>query len=80
MTQKIVESVARINGGDKEHVLCLGDLDSRRDWGHAKDYMDGVYRMMHAESPDDFVLSTGVSHSVREFTELAFLHVGITIR
>ena len=75
-----MESVARINGGDKEHVLYLGNLDSRRDWGHAKDYMDGVYRMMHTESPDDFFLITGVSHSVREFTELAFRHVGINIR
>lgn len=80
VTQKIAESVARVFSGDVDHVLRLGNLDSCRDWGHAKDYMEGVWLMMQAASAEDYVLCTGESHSVREFTELAFRRAGIRIR
>jgi GDPmannose 4,6-dehydratase len=80
VTQKIAASVARIFGGDEDHVLSLGNLDSCRDWGHAQDYMDGIWRMMQATAADDFVLCSGESHSVREFTEVAFGRAGFRIR
>ena len=51
----------------------------RRDWGHARDYVEGMWRMLQQETPDDFVLSTGEMHTVREFVELSFAEVGITI-
>jgi len=56
--------------------LFLGNLDSRRDWGHARDYVDGMWRIMQHSEPDDFVLATGEDHSVREFVERAFAEVG----
>jgi GDPmannose 4,6-dehydratase len=59
--------------------LYIGNLDSRRDWGHARDYVEGMWLMLQKEKPDDYVLATGESHSVREFIELAFAEVGITI-
>ena len=60
-------------------ISSLGNLDSRRDWGHAKDYVEGMWQILQQETPDDFVLSTGVMHSVRQFVEMAFNHVNVKI-
>ena len=57
----------------------LGNLDSRRDWGHARDYVEGMWQILQQQTPDDFVLSTGVMHSVRQFVEMAFNHVNVKI-
>jgi GDPmannose 4,6-dehydratase len=58
-----------------QKTLYIGNLDSKRDWGHARDYVDGMWRIVQQETPDDFVLATGETHSVREFIELAFSKV-----
>jgi GDPmannose 4,6-dehydratase len=71
VTRKISLAVARIKGG-LQRELRLGNLDARRDWGHAREYVEGMYRMLQADAPDDYVLATGETHSVREFVELAF--------
>lgn len=76
VTRKISDAVARIKLGLQEE-LRLGNLDSKRDWGHAKDYVRAMYLMMQQDEPDDFVVGTGETHSVREFVEIAFDHVGI---
>jgi GDPmannose 4,6-dehydratase len=78
VTRKITRAVARIETG-LEETLYLGNLDAKRDWGHAKDYVVGMHKILQAESPDDFVLATGETRSVREFVELAFKEVGRTI-
>ena len=78
VTRKITRAVAAIHWGGKE-ALTLGNLDARRDWGHARDYVDGMWRMLQQDKPDDYVLATGESHSVREFAELAFAEIGRTI-
>ena len=57
----------------------MGNLDSRRDWGHARDYVEGMWRILQQSDPDDFVLATGVMHSVRQFVEMAFNHVNVKI-
>jgi GDPmannose 4,6-dehydratase len=75
VTRKITRAVAAIHLGLQE-VLFLGNLDSRRDWGHARDYVEGMWRIMRHSEPDDFVLATGEEHSVREFVELSFAKVG----
>jgi len=79
VTQKIATSVANILSG-KQKTLVLGNLDAQRDWGHARDFMFGVWRIMQHGSPEDFVICSGETHSVREFTELAFSAVGILLR
>jgi GDPmannose 4,6-dehydratase len=71
-------AVAAIDAGVQDK-LFLGNLDAFRDWGHARDYVEGMWRILQQDEPDDFVLATGESHSVREFVELAFSHVGTTI-
>jgi len=71
VTRKISLAVARIKGG-LQHELRLGNLDARRDWGHAREYVEGMYLMLQADTPDDYVLATGETHSVREFVEVAF--------
>jgi GDPmannose 4,6-dehydratase len=71
VTRKITRAVGRIKLG-LQSKLFLGNLDARRDWGFAGDYVRGMWSMLQGESPDDFVLATGESHSVREFAELAF--------
>lgn len=71
VTQKIVKAAVAIAQGRQE-VLKLGNLDARRDWGHAQDYVDGMRLMLQQDQPDDYVLATGQSHSVREFAEAAF--------
>ena len=75
VTRKITRAVARIEAG-LEEVLYLGNLDAKRDWGHAKDYVVGMHRILQVDRADDFVLSTGEARSVREFVELAFAEVG----
>src|SRR5579864_9360069 len=78
VTRKITRAVARIETG-LEEVLYLGNLDAKRDWGHARDYVEGMHRILQADAPDDFVLATGETRSVREFVELAFAEVGRSI-
>ena len=78
VTKKIVRSAVRISQG-KESTLFLGNLDSIRDWGHAKDFVEGMWRIMQYKEPSDWVLATGVAVSVREFAERAFNAVGIEI-
>ena len=79
VTRKITMAVARISRGLQE-CLYLGNLDAKRDWGHARDYVEGMWRMLQQPKPDDYVLATGVSVSVREFTEKAFNAVGIHLK
>jgi GDPmannose 4,6-dehydratase len=74
VTRKIAIAVARISKGLQDK-LYLGNLDAKRDWGHAADYMNAVQRVMTANEPDDFVVATGETHSVREFCDLAFKQV-----
>jgi GDPmannose 4,6-dehydratase len=75
VTRKITRSVARIETG-LEEVLYLGNLEAKRDWGHARDYAEGMHCILQANVPDDFVLATGETRSVREFVELAFGETG----
>ncbi len=75
VTRKITRAVAAVAGGSKE-ILYLGNLDARRDWGHARDYVEGMWLILQQTKPDDYVLATGESHSVREFVELAFAEIG----
>lgn len=78
VTRKITRAVSRITVG-LEDKLFLGNLDAKRDWGHAKDYVYGMWLMLQQNKPKDYVLATGISTSVREFVELAFKEVGIII-
>ena len=78
VTRKVTRAVAAIQTG-KQEKLHMGNLDAQRDWGHARDYMEGVWRILQQDKPDDFLLATGETHSVREFIELAFAEVGRTI-
>lgn len=78
VTKKIVRAAVRIRYGKQEH-LSLGNVDSLRDWGHAKDYVRGMWQIMQHDTPGDWVLATGEQHSVREFCELAFGYVGYKI-
>lgn len=78
VTRKITKGVAAIAKGSQE-PLILGNIDAKRDWGHARDYADGMWRILQQETPDDYVLATGETHSVREFVTLAFAEVGITL-
>ena len=78
VTQKIAKAVREIKLGQREK-LFLGNLDSQRDWGHAKDYMEGIWKILQHDKADDFVLATGQSHTVREFVTLAFAVADITI-
>ena len=78
VTRKITRAVAAIELGLQDR-LYLGNLDARRDWGHARDYVEGMWRMLQQDAPDDYVLATGEAHSVREFVERAFAEVGRTI-
>lgn len=78
VTRKITNSVARIVLG-KQEVIELGNLDAKRDWGYAKEYVEGMYKMMQAEHPETFVLSSNQAHTVREFVELAFRHAGVSL-
>lgn len=79
VTRKITRAAVRI-ARDMQEKLFLGNLDAKRDWGHAKDYVEGMWRIMQQDVPEDFVLATGETHTVRSFCEKAFDHVGIKIR
>nr|XP_025838411.1 GDP-mannose 4,6 dehydratase [Vulpes vulpes] len=78
VTRKISRSVAKIYLGQLE-CFSLGNLDAKRDWGHAKDYVEAMWLMLQNDEPEDFVIATGEVHSVREFVEKSFLHIGKTI-
>src|SRR4030081_800187 len=75
VTRKITRAVAAIERGYQD-CLYLGNLDAQRDWGHARDYVEGMWRILQQDVPDDYVLATGETHTVREFVELAFHHIG----
>lgn len=75
VTRKITRAVAAITMRKQQH-LYLGNLNSKRDWGHARDYVEGMWRILQQPQPDDYVLATGETHTVREFVELCFAHVG----
>lgn len=76
VTRKITNAVARIKLGKQDHVE-LGDLWPKRDWGYAGDYVEGMWRMLQQDKPEDFVLATGETHSIEEFLDLAFKEIGI---
>jgi GDPmannose 4,6-dehydratase len=78
VTRKITRAVASIESG-LQQKLFLGNLDARRDWGHARDFVEGMWLILQQDTPDDYVLATGESHSVREFVEKAFSHISRTI-
>jgi len=78
VTRKISRAVAAISLGLQDK-LFLGNMDAKRDWGHAKDYVEGMWRMVQQDQADDYVLATGETHPVREFVEKAFAHVGVNI-
>jgi GDPmannose 4,6-dehydratase len=75
VTRKITRSIARIETG-LDDCLYLGNIDAKRDWGHARDYVEGMHRILQADEPGDYVLATGETRSVREFVEVAFAEVG----
>ena len=79
VTRKITRAVGAILRGEQDS-LTLGNLEAKRDWGYAKDYMEGAWRMLQADEPDDFVLATGETHSVQEFLEEAFGYAGLDWR
>jgi GDPmannose 4,6-dehydratase len=78
VSRKITRAVAAIEHGLQE-ILCLGNLNARRDWGHARDYVEGMWLMLQRPQGDDYILATGVSRTVREFVETAFAQVGRTV-
>jgi GDPmannose 4,6-dehydratase len=78
VTRKITDGVARIKLG-KQKTLSLGNLDAKRDWGHAKDYVKAMWLMLQQERPDDYVVATGRTATVREFCEMAFARVGLSM-
>ena len=78
VTRKITQAVVAIAAGTQD-ALYLGNLEAKRDWGHARDYVDGMWRVLQRDQPDDYVLATGEAHSVREFVECAFAEVDIAI-
>ena len=78
VTRKITDAVARIKLGVQDHVE-LGNMDSKRDWGHSKDYVHAMWLMLQQDKPDDYVVATGETRTVRGFVELAFGHVGIDV-
>ena len=84
VTKKIVNAVKKIsknleNNGDNDYILELGNLDAKRDWGHAKDYVYGMWLMLQQDTPDDYVLATGETYSIREFVEKCFKKINIDI-
>ena len=77
VTRKITDGVARIHLGLQDKIV-LGNLDAKRDWGYAPDYVEAMWLMLQQDNPDDYVISTGETHSIREFLDYAFQHIGIT--
>jgi GDPmannose 4,6-dehydratase len=79
VSRKITRPVAAISLGLQDKPY-LGNLDAKRDWGHAREYVEGMWHMVQKDTPDDFVLATGETHPVREFVEISFAEVGIAMR
>ena len=79
VTQKIANGVARISLG-LQSELRLGNLDARRDWGHAKDYVEAMWLMLQRDVPDDYVVATGQAHTIGQFADAAFSYVGLSWR
>ena len=79
VTRKITQAIANIVNNVIPGPIELGNLDAKRDWGHARDYVEAMWLMLQQDKSDDFVVATGETHSVREFVEKSFKHVGITI-
>jgi len=77
VTRKITDGVAKIKLGLEEHLL-LGNLDSKRDWGYSPDYVESMWMMLQQDNPEDYVIATGKDHTIREFLDIAFNHVGIS--
>ena len=77
VTRKISDGVARIKLGLADHIT-LGNLDAKRDWGYAPDYVEAMWMMLQQSKPEDYVIATGETHSIREFLDVAFNHIGIT--
>lgn len=80
VTKKITDYVGKYYKNKIQQPLKLGNLDSKRDWGYANDYIDGIWMMMNHHTPDNYVLATGETHTVKEFVELAFAEIGISIK
>jgi GDPmannose 4,6-dehydratase len=78
VTRKITRAVAKIALGMQD-ILYLGNLDAQRDWGHAKDYVEGMWLMLQQENAEDFVLATGITTSIREFVQMAFAEIGVEL-
>ena len=79
VTRKITKTLAEIKRGEREEPMELGNLDAKRDWGHAKDYVEAMWLMLQQEEPEDFVIATGQQHTVREFVDAAFDYMGYSI-
>jgi GDPmannose 4,6-dehydratase len=79
VTKKITKAVARISQG-KQSILTLGNLDAKRDWGYAKDYVECMWLMLQQSEPDDYVIASGETYTVRQFVDMAFAEVGIELR
>lgn len=79
VTRKVSQAVARIKLGKQEYIE-LGNMDAKRDWGYAGDYVEGMWRMLQQNKPGDYVLATGETHSIREFCEVAFKQIGIELK
>ncbi|GAA4166147.1 GDP-mannose 4,6-dehydratase [Gryllotalpicola daejeonensis] len=79
LTRKVTRAVAAIKAGKQKHVY-LGNLDAVRDWGYAAEYVEGMWRMLQADEPDDYVLATGTGYTVRDFVETSFAHAGLDWR
>ena len=79
MTRKVTRAVARILAGQQQK-LYLGNLEAKRDWGYAPEYVEAMWRMLHQDTPDDYVIGTGETRSVREFVEAAFAYAGLDWR
>ncbi len=78
VTRKITRAVAAISRGLQDR-LWLGNLDAKRDWGHARDFVEGMWMILQQDVPDDYVLATGETHTVRKFAEMAFREVGVEV-
>jgi len=78
VTRKITRGVAKIAMGMQDKIY-LGNLDARRDWGHAKDYVEAMWRILQQDTPEDYVIATGITTPVRDFIRMAFAEVGITL-
>jgi GDPmannose 4,6-dehydratase len=79
VTKKITKAVARIAQG-KQEIITLGNLDAKRDWGYAKDYVECMWLMLQQETPDDYVIASGKTYTVRQFVDMAFAEIGIELR